>query len=133
MNTGRGVQLTLDVLANQAAGEKVGFAYSESGRYIVDVGTALSASTYMQTIDTVIDTVNRSIASLGALTARMAAKEDTLSTAQVNTESAYNRIMNADMAAEQVNATKFGILQQTNLAMLAQVNTGPQAILSLFR
>ena len=41
--------------------------------------------------------------------------------------------MNADMAAEQVNATKFNILQQTSMAMLAQVNTGPQAILSLFR
>ena len=41
--------------------------------------------------------------------------------------------MNADMAAEQVNATKFNILQQTSMAMLAQVNKGPESILSLFR
>jgi flagellin len=63
----------------------------------------------------------------------MGAKEENVATAQVNTEAAFSRILNADMAAEQVNATKFGILQQTALAMLAQVNTGPQAILSLFR
>ena len=53
--------------------------------------------------------------------------------AQVNTEAAYNRIMNADMALEQVEASKFQILQQTAVAMLAQANMAPQGILSLFR
>ena len=133
VDTGRGVKLTLGATAAVVTGQGNGFTYNEQGDYIVNVSTAAAASSYMSTIDTVIDTVNRSLASLGALTARMGAKEDTLATAQVNTEAAFNRIMNADMAAEQVNATKYGILQQTALAMLAQVNTGPQAILSLFR
>jgi flagellin len=41
--------------------------------------------------------------------------------------------MNANMAMEQVNASKFAILQQTATAMLAQANSAPQYVLSLFR
>jgi len=41
--------------------------------------------------------------------------------------------MNANMAEEQVNASKYLILQQTATAMLAQANTAPQFLLSLFR
>jgi flagellin-like hook-associated protein FlgL len=41
--------------------------------------------------------------------------------------------MNADMAAEQVEASKYQILQQTSVAMLAQSNSAPQFLLSLFR
>jgi flagellin len=37
------------------------------------------------------------------------------------------------MAYEQLEATKLQILQQTASAMLAQANTGPQALLSLFK
>jgi len=52
---------------------------------------------------------------------------------KVNVDSSFNRIMNADMAYEQVQATKFSILQQTSVAMLGQANVAPQTILSLFR
>jgi flagellin len=48
-------------------------------------------------------------------------------------EAAYNRIMNADMAEEQVNASKYLVLQQTAVAMLAQANQAPQFLLSLFQ
>ncbi|MGQ9674926.1 MAG: flagellin [Chloroflexota bacterium] len=37
------------------------------------------------------------------------------------------------MAYEQLEATKAQILQQTAIAMLAQANTSPQNILTLFR
>lgn len=53
--------------------------------------------------------------------------------AHSNVEAAYNRIMNADMAEEQVEASKLLILQQTSSAMLAQANSAPQFLLSLFR
>jgi flagellin len=132
-NTGRGVSLTLAAQGTVVTGAKGAFTYNEQGNYIVNVSTAAAASSYMSKIDSVIDTVNKSLASVGSLTERLTAKEDTMSTAQVNTEAAYSRIMNADMAAEHVDATKYGILQQTSLAMLSQVNNGPQTILSLFR
>ncbi|HHR84974.1 MAG TPA: flagellin protein, partial [Candidatus Acetothermia bacterium] len=39
----------------------------------------------------------------------------------------------ANMAEEQVEASKLLILQQTATAMLAQANMSPQFVLSLFR
>ena len=73
------------------------------------------------------------MSSIGALTGRLTFKEDQVSAAQINVEAAYNRMMNANMAEEQVNASKYQILQQTATAMLAQANAAPQFLLSLFR
>ena len=95
--------------------------------------TAGAARTYMDTVDSAIATVSSSLAGIGALVDRLTFKEDALSISQVNTEAAYSRIMNADMAMEQLESTKYQILQQTATSMLAQANQGPQAMLQLFR
>ncbi|MBI5678534.1 MAG: flagellin, partial [Planctomycetes bacterium] len=50
-----------------------------------------------------------------------------------NTEEARSRIEDADMAHEHLNSPKLQLLQQTASAMLAQANSGPQSILSLFK
>jgi len=92
-----------------------------------------SANAFLAAVNTAIDTISETLGRLGAYSARLNFKEEILSISHVNTEAAYNRIMNADMAAEQVNATKYTVLQQTAVAMLAQANMSPQAILSLFR
>jgi flagellin len=65
--------------------------------------------------------------------ARLDFKSEQVANAQVNVEGAYSRIMNANMAEEQMNASKYTILQQTAIAMLAQANQAPQSLLSLFR
>ena len=70
---------------------------------------------------------------IGALVSRLTSKEENLTIAKTNNEAAYSRIMNADMAAEQLEAMKLSILQQTATAMLAQANMAPQTVLSLFR
>ncbi|HVP21260.1 MAG TPA: flagellin [Anaerolineaceae bacterium] len=80
-----------------------------------------------------IDLVKTGISDEGSFTARLSFKEDAMNVQYTNTEAAYNRIMNANMADEQVQASKLLILQQTSTAMLAQANTAPQFLLSLFR
>jgi len=99
--------------------------------------TTLSSSgtyaTYMGKVDTAINTISSKLSTVGALMSKLTFKEEQLAVSQVNVESAYSRIMNADMAQEQLEATKFSILQQTSITMLAQANAGPQGILSLFR
>ncbi|MCD6289022.1 MAG: flagellin [Anaerolineae bacterium] len=102
------------------------------GSYTVDqVSTAASARAYMDTLDDAISTVSDALAGIGSMVARLGFKEDTLAIGKVNTEAAYNRIMNADMAGEQLNAVKYQILQQTAIAMLAQANVAPQSVLQL--
>ena len=80
-----------------------------------------------------LNDVNEMMAKVGAFTGRLTFKEDQVMASQINVEASYNRIMNANMAEEQVNASKFMILQQTSIAMLAQANQSPQFLLSLFR
>jgi len=95
--------------------------------------SASTFQTYMGSVDTAINTISSKLSTVGALMNKLSFKEEQLAVSQVNVEGAYNRIMNADMAQEQLEATKFSILQQTSITMLAQANTAPQGILSLFR
>jgi flagellin len=99
----------------------------------IAVGSFASATAAITSLDTAIASVSSNLQTVGSLVSRMTYREETLTTAKVNTEAAYNRIMNADMAYEQLEATKMQILQQTSTAMLSQANQAPQGILSLFR
>ena len=132
-DTGRGVNVTLGTLANIAKGEISKLTYQQANNYSVDVSTTIKAGAYMTTANYALDKVTSALSGLGSLMARLSFKEEAISTAQVNVEGAYNRIMNANMAEEQVNASKYTILQQTATAMLAQANAAPQSLLTLFR
>lgn len=132
-DTGRGITLDMKIIGSMVEGHKYRFDLTAAGDVTVNLDSATAANAFLSTVDTAISTVSDSINSVGSLSARLDAKEQAVGVAQVNTEAAYNRIMNADMAFEQVEASKYMILQQTALAMLAQANMAPQGILSLFR
>jgi len=89
--------------------------------------------TTLTNVQGAITSVKDGIADVGAVSARLTFKEEALTVAYTNTEAAYNRIMNANMAKEQVEASKLMILQQTSTAMLAQANVAPQFLLTLFQ
>jgi flagellin len=135
VNFENGASITLDLGLTPGAHESGTFEYERVGDYLVDVDVddAQGFADYMDDVQSAMNVVNAEMAKVGALTGRMTFKEDQISAAQINTEAAYNRIMNANMAEEQVNASKFQILQQTATAMLAQANAAPQFLLSLFK
>ena len=95
--------------------------------------TGTNFQSFMDNVDSAIDTVSQKMSSVGALINRLGFKEEQLAVAQVNVEASFNRIMNADMAMEQLESTKFSILQQTSITMLSQANSAPQGVLQLFR
>jgi flagellin len=99
----------------------------------LDVTTSSAASTALSNVNTAIDTLNTSLQSMGSVSARMSIKEASISVAITNVTASYSRIFNADMANEQLEATKYLVLQQTATAMLAQANLAPQSILTLIR
>jgi len=70
---------------------------------------------------------------LGAAQNRLEHTIANLGVAQQNITASESRIRDVDMAAEMVNFTKTGILQQAGEAILAQANSAPQGILSLLR
>jgi flagellin len=133
--TGRGVTIEMAAFASLSStvGSKASFTYEQANNFSVDVSNATKAGKYMTVANTALDKVTSALSDLGSLMARLSFKEDSVATAQINVEASYNRIMNANMAEEQMNASKYSILQQTGIAMLAQANQAPQNLLSLFR
>lgn len=88
---------------------------------------------YQDEITAAMAAISEGLTGIGSLVNRLTSKEDVISVAQINTEAAFSRIFNADMAFEQMEMTKYQILQQTSLSMLAQANLGSQSLLSLFQ
>lgn len=128
-----GVGVTIDLGAISTASAQtlaIGFDYTKGGNSVVDQA---SAQVFMDKVDAAISGVKEALSYLGGQYNRLSFQEESLSIAKLNTEASYSRIMDADMAQEQLEATKFQILQQTATAMLAQANTQPQAVLSLFQ
>jgi flagellin len=87
----------------------------------------------LSSVDTAITRVSTELQTVGSLMQRMDVKEQTLSISITNTDAAMSRIMDADIAKEQLELTKLQILQQTATVQLAQANASPQGVLSLFR
>ena len=97
------------------------------------VTSSASAQALMSNIDTAIADVSEGLSYIGAVVNRLTYQETSLTVARTNTEAARSRVEDADMAYEQLEATKLQILQQTASAMLAQANAGPQSIMQLFQ
>jgi flagellin len=99
----------------------------------VAAGSVTSANISSLSVDSALKTVNSEIGKIGAAVNRLSTKDANLTTAITNTEAAQSRILDADVAKEQIQSAKLQILQQTATAQLAQANSSPQAFLALFR
>ena len=77
--------------------------------------------------------VTDALGDIGNFTQRLNIKEETLNTSITNAESSVSRLFDADVAMEQLRATRGSILSQSATAMLAQLNMAPQAVLQLFQ
>jgi len=94
-------------------------------------GTTSTAA--LQTALTNLKTaVSGALGKIGNFSQRLDIKDDTLNVAISNAQSSISRLFDADMAKEQLNATRGSILQQAGTAMLAQLNFAPQQVLQLF-
>jgi len=98
------------------------------------VGTlSLGSAAAIASIDSAINAVSSARAEFGAVQNRLEHTLKNLATYQENLMASESRIRDVDMAAEMVNFTKLGILQQAGTSMLAQANQSPQGVLSLLR
>ncbi len=95
--------------------------------------TNIGAGTTLTSVDSAINTVSQVLQYVGSLESRLSFKEQVLNTSITNVDAATSRIMDADIAKTQVNATKLQILEQTATVQLAQANSTPGGILRLFQ
>ncbi len=109
-------------------------ALNVSSNYVSSkVFTAGGSSIALSYVDSAIEKVSNSLQKVGSYVSRLSIKENTLNIAITNNEATYSRIVDADLAQEQLNATKNLILQRTAVAQLTQANFSPASVLKLFR
>ena len=99
----------------------------------LSVNSVANSNTAMIVADAILDTVSTERGKLGAIQNRLASTVANLGVVAEKVSDARSRIMDADFAAETANLTKNQILQQAGIAMLAQANARPQAVLSLLQ
>ena len=95
------------------------------------VGNQANAEAAITLIDDAIRTVSVERSNLGAFQNRLEHTIGNLGVASENLSAAESRIRDVDMAYEMMEFTKNQILQQAGIAMLAQANVAPQAVLQL--
>ena len=84
-------------------------------------------------ITVAVDTINTARADVGAAQNRLDFAAVNIATTLENMEAARSNILDLDVAREMSRLTSKQILVQAGIAMLAQANQGPQALLRLFQ
>lgn len=129
---------TFDVGGSSFSIDFAGSSYLGSAALATAIGTSnLTSSTDATVLDydttTVAASVRSALGRIGNLTQTLDSRQEYLTAAVANNTATISNIFDADMAAEQLNATKGQISGQVATAMLSQMNSAPQNILSLFR
>lgn len=99
----------------------------------ISLSTQSGAQTAIDTIDTAIASLSSRRGTLGASQNRLAYTISTLDNTAENIQASESSIRDVDMALEMTSFTRSQIMVQAGTAMLAQANSLPQNVLSLFR
>ncbi|MDD7804627.1 MAG: flagellin [Endozoicomonas sp. (ex Botrylloides leachii)] len=96
-----------------------------------DLQSSGNAATAIGAADTALETVDAERAAMGAAQSRLSSAISHLSNMRDNLSASRSRIMDTDFAVETANFSKYQIMQQSALAVLAQANTLSRDILYL--
>lgn len=100
----------------------------------INVTSVAGADNALRIIDAAIAQITRTRGDVGNFQRNvLESNVRSLGVARENLIATESTIRDADVAAEVTNFTKLQILQQSGLAVLAQANAAPQAVLSLLR
>lgn len=91
------------------------------------------ATVVSHSITAVTESVRTALGRIGNLTQTLDSREEFLTSAIANNTASMSSIFDADIAMEQLNATKGQLAGQIASAMLSQTNSAPQNVLALFR
>ncbi|NSW80061.1 MAG: hypothetical protein HPY54_13625, partial [Chthonomonadetes bacterium] len=100
----------------------------------IDVTTLQGAQDAIRIIDEAISQISQIRGTIGAFQKNvLESTMRSLSVARENLSASESAIRDTNVAEEVMNYTKLQILQQAGMAVLAQANAAPQAVLSLLR
>lgn len=135
-------QITLQSSADIRMGGVVETAGFANGTSVLSVNGSIAnadvtdfnkATETMLRADVVLEQINKYRSRMGAIQSRLDSTIGMLSSSGENLAAARSRIRDADFAKETAALSSSQILQQAGIAMLAQANSLPNAILQLLR
>jgi len=130
-NAGQTVSLSLTNLLSSNLGDDV---VSGENLSTIKVTSTQDANNALLVIERAIEQVAELRGNIGNFQRNVLESNlRSLGVARENLTATESSIRDADVASEVTTFTKLQILQQTGLAVLAQANTAPQAVLSLLR
>ena len=126
---------SVDIQINHASGDTMSMTMVDLTTQMgtISLATPAAANATLGAIETAIENIGTSRASLGAYQNRLEHTVNNLGTTSENLQGAESRIRDVDMAKEMMEFTKNNILNQAATAMLAQANQAPQSVLSLLQ
>ena len=98
-----------------------------------DISTVDGANSAIRAVDAALTTVSDLRSTFGAIQNRFQSTVANLATTTENLTASRSRIQDTDFAAETAALTRARILQQAGIAVLAQANSQPQAVLALLQ
>jgi len=125
-----GADLTVTVQTTQVTSADLGIM-SGTSTIKIQVNTSTNVTESLSILSSAITKMLNREEQVGAYISRLEAKGDAYAVDMVNKRAQKSVIEDADLAYEQLQVTKFQILQQSALAMMAQANVSPQAMLQL--
>ncbi len=101
----------------------------------IELGKAVEKASVKEitTIDTALGEVTKAAGEFGAVQNRIQYTEANLEVYSQNLSSAVSGLKDVNMATEMTNFTKDQVLQQAGVAILAQANHLPDAVLKLLQ
>jgi len=99
----------------------------------IDLTTAAGSQAALTTLDSAINTITDSRASMGAYQNRLGASISNLESTSMNLSASRSRILDTDYAKETTSLAKAQIISQAATAMLAQANQSGQSVLALLK
>jgi len=108
-------------------------ATAGAGVSSLDLTTASGSQAALTTLDSAINTITDSRASMGAYQNRLTASISNLESTSMNLSASRSRILDTDYAKETTSLAKAQIISQAATAMLAQANQSGQSVLALLK
>jgi len=127
------LQVGREDAANNRLTISIGDIDSTALALTASISSAANAQAALGTVSTAISTVSSRRADLGALQNRLESVVNNIDAVVENLTSAESRIRDADIASETAQMTKFSILVQAGVSILAQANQSPMVALSLLK
>jgi flagellin len=137
LTDGSPATINVQVGIQSATSSRIGITLGDltTGTLKIDTNVSLSTSSDAQSaideIDTALDTVNGYRFDLGAVQNRLDSALNNAQTFLESVEGARSSIQDADYADETAEMTKFQIMQQAGIAVLAQAKNMNQSVISL--